>query len=356
MTLDIPRIEQLLQGGVHARVYPGAVWAVGDAEGTTASGAVGLLDPARPDEPMRLDTVFDIASLTKLVAVWAVIGALVDEGKLQLHTPLGIFWPEVTGHPLAQVTTHELLTHTAGLPLRANLENLYGTDPQDIRDSVLHEALHRAPSEAVEYTDRAALILGYLAGQPLDMLVASRIWEPLGMTETRFGPVSADAVARCAPTELDEETGTHLKGTAHDFSARLLAGTCGIAGTFSTLADLSRFLHHMLAPTHAAFSSGWIADSLRIRTGELTPVRGLFWHPAPGTELRDDVWVHYGFTGTAMWISPKQQRWAILLTNKLYFTREREQLTAVRDSYRETVFPNGPLQGPRLEGDQPPQR
>ncbi|WP_086826233.1 serine hydrolase [Streptomyces sp. NRRL B-24572] len=342
MTLDIPRIEQLLQDGVHDRVYPGAVWAVGDAEGTTASGAVGLLDPTAPDEPMRFDTVFDIASLTKIVAVWAVIGTLVEEGKLQLHTPLGTFWPEVTGHPLAQVTTHELLTHTAGLPLRANLKNLYGTDPQDIRDGVLHEALHRAPSEAVEYTDRAALILGYLAeyldGTPLDSLAASRIWEPLGMTETRFGPLPADVVTRCAATELHEETGTHLKGTAHDFSARLLGGTCGIAGAFSTLADLSRFLRHMLAPTQTAFGQSWIADSLRIRTGELTPARGLFWLPAPGTELREDVWVHYGFTGTGMWISPTKDRWAVLLTNKLYYTRDREPLTDVRNAFRELAF------------------
>ncbi|MFF6885440.1 serine hydrolase domain-containing protein [Streptomyces sp. NPDC012421] len=342
MTLDTPRIEQLLQDGVRDRVYPGAVWAVGNASGTTTSGVVGLLDPTRPDEPMRLDTVFDIASLTKIVAVWAVIGTLVEEGKVQLHTPLGTFWPEVAGHPLAQVTTHELLTHTAGLPLRANLKNLYGTDPQDIRDGVLHETLHRDPSQAVEYTDRAALILGYLAehlaGASLDHLAASRIWEPLGMTETRFGPLPADAIVRCAPTELDEETGTHLKGTAHDFSARLLDGTCGIAGVFSTLADLTGFLRHMLAPTQTAFGPTWIADSLRIRTGELSPARGLFWHPAPGTELRDDVWVHYGFTGTGMWISPKQQRWAVLLTNKLYFTREREPLTTTRDTFRALAF------------------
>ncbi|MFF5929093.1 serine hydrolase domain-containing protein [Streptomyces hydrogenans] len=342
MTLDIPRIEQLLQDGVRDRVYPGAVWAVGNASGTTASGAVGLLYPTRPDEPMRLDTVFDIASLTKIVAVWAVIGTLVEEGKLQLHTPLGTFWPEVTGHPLAQVTTHELLTHTAGLPLRANLKNLYGTDPQDIRDGVLHESLHRAPSEAVEYTDRAALILGYLAeylaDQPLDHLAASRIWGPLGMTETRFGPLPAATIARCAPTELDEETGAHLKGTAHDFSARLLGGTCGIAGAFSTLADLGRFLRHMLNPAQAAFGPAWISDSLRTRTGELAPARGLFWHPAPGTELREDIWVHYGFTGTAMWISPAQRLWAVLLTNKLFLSRDREPLASIRGAFRSAAF------------------
>ncbi|MFB8089806.1 serine hydrolase domain-containing protein [Streptomyces sp. NPDC055992] len=338
MTLDIPRIEQLLQDGVRDRVYPGAVWAVGNAASTTASGAVGLLDPTVSDGPMRLNTVFDVASLTKIVAVWSVIGTLVEEGKLELHAPLGTFWPEVTNHPLAQVTTHEFLTHTAGLPLRANLKNLYGTDPQDIRDGVLQEALHRAPGEAVEYTDRAALILGYLSeylgGQPLDLLAASRVWEPLGMTQTRFGPLPADVAACCAPTELDGETGTHLKGTAHDFSARLLGGSCGIAGAFSTLADLSRFLRHMLAPAQGTFGSTWIADSLRIRTGDLIPARGFFWHPAPGTDLREDVWVHYGFTGTGMWISPKRECWAALLTNKLYFTRDREPLTVIRNAFR----------------------
>jgi CubicO group peptidase (beta-lactamase class C family) len=348
MTLSTGRIEKLLQDGVRDKVYPGAVWAVGNADGTQASGAVGLLDPTRPDEPMRLDTVFDIASLTKILAVWSTIGALVEDGKLQLDASLGTFWPEVEGYPLGQVTAHHLLTHTAGLPLRANLKNLYGTDPQDIRDGVLHEALHRPPGEAVEYTDRAALILGYLAehlsGQTLDQLATTRIWQPLGMTETRFGPLPSEVAARrCAPTELDETTSAHLKGTAHDFSARLLGGVCGIAGAFSVPGDLAAFLGYMLEPTHAAehvgFAEKWVKESLQIHTGALTPARGLFWHPAPDTEPdRDDVWVHYGFTGTALWISPRFRRWAMLLTNKLHYTRDREPLTRVRNEFRSVVF------------------
>ncbi|WP_060177349.1 serine hydrolase domain-containing protein [Streptomyces sp. IMTB 1903] len=341
-TPSTARIEDLLQTGARKEVYPGAVWAVGDADGIRASGSVSVPDPDRPDEPMRLDTVFDVASLTKILAVWATIGTLVEEGKLQLHTPLGTIWDEVAGHPLARATAHHLLTHTAGLPLRANLKNLYGTDPQDIRDGVLHEALHRPPGEAVEYTDRAALILGYLAehlsGQPLDQLTTDRIWHPLGMTRTRFGPLPSTEAAHCAPTEYDETTGTHLKGTAHDFSARLLGGVCGIAGTFSVLDDLALFLRHMLAPTQAALGPTWIKESLRIHTGTLTPARGLFWHPAPGTDPAKDVWVHYGFTGTGMWISPAQSCWAVLLTNKVYFTRDRGPLTEIRNRFRATLF------------------
>ncbi|WP_045562592.1 serine hydrolase domain-containing protein [Streptomyces sp. FxanaA7] len=346
MTYRTDHIEALLDEGVRDKVYPGAVWAVGDASGIRAQGTTGVLDPDEPHVPMCLDTVFDAASLTKILAVWSSVGALWEEGKLDLDAPLGGSWPEVAGHPLAVVTSRQLLTHTAGVPLRAQLKNLYGTDPQDIRDGVLHEALHRPPGEAVEYTDRAALILGYLAehlsGQTLDQLSTERTWQPLGMNSTRFGPLPAEAAARCAPTELNPDTNTHLKGTAHDFSARLLGGVCGIAGAFTILDDLARFLRYMLdqncVQERAGFGSAWTAESLTKQTGSLTPARGLFWHPAPGTEPSDDIWVHYGFTGTGMWISPRLQRWAVLLTNKLYYTRDRQPLTDIRNTFRVSVF------------------
>ncbi|MBK3623361.1 beta-lactamase family protein, partial [Streptomyces sp. MBT49] len=256
------------------------------------------------------------------------------------------FWPEVLGRPLEAVTTRQLLTHTAGVPLRAQLKNLYGTDPQAVRDGVLHEALHRPPGEAVEYTDRAALILGYLAEHlsdlPLDQLATQRTWQPLGMNSTRFGPLPAETAERCAPTELDQDTDTHLKGIAHDFSARLLDGVCGIAGAFTVLDDLTVFLRYMLDPTTApgaaGFGAEWTANSLAVHTGDMKPARGLFWHPAPGTTKEQDVWVHYGFTGTGMWISPATDRWAVLLTNKLYYTRDRQPLTDIRNAFRELAF------------------
>jgi len=339
-------IEALLDEGVRDKVYPGAVWAVGDSTGIRASGATGVLDPDEPDTPMRLDTVFDTASLTKILAVWASIGALWEDGVLDLDAPLGTFWDEVAGHPLGAVTARRLLTHTAGVPLRARLKNLYGTDPQAIRSGVLQEALHRPPGQAVEYTDRAALILGYLAehlsGQGLDQVAAARTWQPLGMTSTRFGPLPDHLATRCAPTELDQDTDAHLRGIAHDFSARLLGGVCGIAGVFTVLDDLVRFLRYLLdpatTPAEAGFGPAWTARSLTVQTGGLQPARGLFWHPAPGTTDEQDIWVHYGFTGTGMWFSPTRDRWAVLLTNKLYYTRDRQPLTDIRNSFRGLAF------------------
>jgi CubicO group peptidase (beta-lactamase class C family) len=342
MTANTTAIEDLLRQGVHDKTYPGAVWAIGNTSGTQASGAVGVLDPDHPEQPMQLDTVFDVASLTKILAVWSSIGALWEDDVLALDQPLGTLWPDVADHPLGQATARNLLTHTAGVPLRANLKNLYGTDRQNIRNGVLHESLHRPPGEAVAYTDRAALILGYLAehlsGLRLDQLATQWTWEPLGMTGTCFGPLPAHIAANCAPTEPDQDTGIPLKGTAHDFSARLLGGVSGISGAFSILDDLTRFLRYMLeasdSPAAARFGPRWIQESLTIHTGNLEPPRGLFWHPAPGSNLDDEAWVHYGFTGTGMWIAPRQRRWAVLLTNKIRLTRERQPLTDIRNAFR----------------------
>ncbi|GAA3624769.1 serine hydrolase domain-containing protein [Nonomuraea rosea] len=343
MTSAPDRIEHLLRQGIQQQIYPGAVWATGNADGISHSGSSGLLDPHDPAHPTTRDTVFDIASLTKITAVWSAIGLLWQQQRLSLDDPLAALIPDLAGYPLAPVTVRQLLTHTAGVPLRANLKSLYGTDPHHIRMGVLHEALHRPPGQAVEYTDRAALILGFLAehltGTPLDQLAQSCMWQPIGMTDTRFGPLPAELLDRCAPTEHDDETGWHLKGTAHDFSARLLGGVCGIAGVFSTMPDLAAFLRHILQPTiGTGISAAWVQESLQIQTGHLQPARGLFWHPAPGTDPTDCVYVHYGFTGTGIWISLKQGRWAILLTNKLYYGRDRQPLTEIRNAFCALAF------------------
>lgn len=335
-------IGHLLEQAVRDRVIPGAVWAFGDAHGVIEADACGMADPPT-GVPMRLDTVFDLASLTKIVAVWAVIGSLWEEGALELDEPLGTFWPEVRGHPLAPVTARHLLTHTAGVPLRANLKALYGTDPRAIRDGVLREALHRPPGRAVEYTCRAALILAFLAehltGVPLDRLAEERIWRPLGMADTGYGPLPGSVAARCAVTEYDPASKAHLRGVAHDHSARLL-GVSGNAGMFSTLADLSRFQRHLLDPglARCGFGAAWVGESLRVQTGALAPARGLFWHPVPCESPSYDVFAHYGFTGTGMWVSQSRGRWAVLLTNRVFYSRAWEPIFAVRKGFRELVF------------------
>ncbi|SIO90800.1 serine hydrolase [Nocardiopsis sp. JB363] len=346
MSVDADRINALLDQAMEKQATPGAVWLVGGPAGAVAGGQIGVLDPTDPTTLTRPDTLFDIASLTKVTAVWSVIGTLWDKGDLRVDDSLAHLLPDLATSPLGQVTVRQLLTHTAGVPPRAQLKALYGTDATDIRRGVLFEQLHHTPGEEVQYTDRAALILGFLAeeltGQGLDVLARERVWAPLGMGQTRFGPLPAQQTGRTAPTELDDESGRHLRGIPHDFSARLLGGVCGIAGVFSTAPDVGRFLAHMLtAVDGVGFGEKWVAESLRVQTGELEPQRGLFWHPATQTAPEEDVWVHYGFTGTGAWVCPHRERWAVLMTNKLFYTRDRGPITELRGAFRQAVFSGG---------------
>ncbi|MFJ7274982.1 serine hydrolase domain-containing protein [Kitasatospora sp. NPDC098663] len=336
-------LDRLVRGGVRT-VGAGAVWAVGDAGGTLGGGAHGVLGrgPYARLAPGP-DTRYDLASLTKIIALWPCAGVLRQAGRLPLDEPLGHWWPPASGHPVGSVTIRQLLAHTAGMLPRTGFEQRYGRDLAAIRAGVIAAPLHRAPGTVVEYTDRAAVLLGYLVedlgGAPLDELAARWIWRPLAMADTRYGPLGPADTTRTAPTEYDPQTGSHLCGVVHDPSARLLGGVCGNAGAFSTARDLARFLTALLTlPPQLPWGEAWIAESLREQTGGLAPARGLSWLHAPGTDPAEGAFVHYGFTGTGIWISRRLGRWALLLTNKVHYDRGIQPLTDLRNAYRRAVF------------------
>lgn len=337
------QLAALVEAGVHEQIFPGAAWAVGTVD-HHAMGAAGRLTPDPSSAAIQVDTLFDIASLTKIISVWSLIGRLVKRNRLRLDSRLVDVLPGTAGYALAPVTIFQLLTHTAGLPLRARLRASYGDVYDDIVRGVLREPLEGIPGRAVEYTDRAALILGLvierLLGMPLDVALAEHVLRPLGMAATGYGPVAPRHGQLVAPTEYCDVAGAHLAGTVHDFSTRLLGGVCGISGLFSNVPDLRRFLRAMLTPgSHGeVFDADWVRESLTVRTGSLNPSRGLFWHPAAGTGAQDDVWCHLGFTGTAMWLSPRRGRYAVLLTNKLYYTREFDRINDIRRDFMRCAF------------------
>ncbi len=339
------QLAELVQAGVQEHIFPGAAWAMGTIHHSVA-GAAGRLTPEPASAAMQVDTLFDIASLTKIISVWSLTGWLVRRNRLRLDSCLADVLPGTAGHALAPITMFQLLTHTAGLPLRARLRASYGEVYDDIVRGVLREPLEGTPGQAVEYTDRAALILGLvierLLGLPLDQALAEHVLRPLGMAATGFGPLAAAHGMQVAPTEYCEQAGAHLSGVTHDFSTRLLGGVCGISGLFSNVPDLQRFLLAMLAPQAGrhgeVLDADWVRASLTVQTGALTPSRGLFWHPAAGTRPEDDVWCHLGFTGTALWLSPRRGRYALLLTNKLYYTRDFARINALRGDFMRCAF------------------
>ena len=343
LTDHTEQLTALVQAGVQEQIFPGAAWAMGTSDHGVA-GAAGRLTPEPGSAAMQVDTLFDIASLTKIISVWSLTGWLLRKNRLRLDSCLADVLPGTQGHALAPITIFQLLTHTAGLPLRARLRASYGEVYDDIVRGVLREPLEGTPGLAVEYTDRAALILGLvierLLDLPLDQALAEHVLRPLGMAATGFGPLAAAHGKQVAPTEYCEQAGAHLSGVTHDFSTRLLGGVCGISGLFSNVPDLQRFLQAMLAQDlqGEVLDANWVRASLTVQTGSLTPSRGLFWHPAAGTGPEDDVWCHLGFTGTAMWISPRRGRYAVLLTNKLYYTRDFTRINALRSDVMRCAF------------------
>ncbi len=343
LTDHTEQLTALVQAGVQEQIFPGAAWAMGTSDHGVA-GAAGRLTPEPGSAAMQVDTLFDIASLTKIISVWSLTGWLLRKNRLRLDSRLADVLPGTQGHALAPITIFQLLTHTAGLPLRARLRASYGEVYDDIVRGVLREPLEGTPGLAVEYTDRAALILGLvierLLGLPLDQALAEHVLRPLGMAATGFGPLAAAHGKQVAPTEYCEQAGAHLSGVTHDFSTRLLGGVCGISGLFSNVPDLQRFLQAMLAQglQGEVLDANWVRASLTVQTGSLTPSRGLFWHPAAGTGPEDDVWCHLGFTGTAMWISTRRGRYAVLLTNKLYYTRDFTRINALRSDVMRCAF------------------
>ncbi|MFD6229087.1 hypothetical protein ACFWFZ_19775 [Streptomyces sp. NPDC060232] len=259
---------------------PGAVWAVGGPDGPLA----------RSD---GADEVCDVGGLTAVLALWPVVGTLVDEGALRLHTPLAAYGDEAAAGTPAGTTAHQLLTHPGG-------------------------------------TAALTRLVEHLSGSALAELAAARVWTPLGMTRTRL----ADGTLRAPLADLALFLRHLLHPSAPSTaSAPAPASAPSAVGTASEPDDPGR------ACGPSPLTRAWTAESLRIRTGELTPARGLLWHPAP-----HGVWTHHAPTdpGPAVWISPRHHRWAVLLP---------AAAGPLRTTFREAVFaPDGPARSSRPGG------
>lgn len=322
---DLRVVDSIVQEAIHEGQIPGAVvlvWHNGQVVYNKAFGNRAL-EPRR--EAMTLDTVFDVASLTKVVATTTAIMQLEERGELRLNDPLSRYIPEFAQNGKEDITIRQLLTHYSGLR-----EDLDLSQPWEGRDAALHMAFAEkpvyTPGSRFLYSDVNFIVLGALvervSGTPLDKYCDIHIFTPLKMTQTRFLPPAAWR-ARIAPTEYDDNN-RMLRGVVHDPSARRMGGVAGHAGLFSTAADLSKFAQALLGgssvlrplavekmttpqqpPTAQELRGlGWDIDSpLSSNRGELLPV-GSFGHT--------------GFTGTSLWIDPTTRTCIIILSNALH--------------------------------------
>ena len=324
---------ELIDEAVADGTVPGAVLAagVGSAEPVLLTVAG---DAQRDDEacrPMSADTIFDLASLTKVVATLPCVLLLIAGGQLGLDDHVCRYLPEFSGQGKDEVTVRQLLTHTSGLPDQQKYYQFL-PDAAAARVAALAEPLISAPGSVVRYSDIGFIALGELAvalaGCGLAELARQLVFEPLGLTGTGYLP-PASLASRIAATE--PVAGRAKTGIVHDENAELLGGVAGHAGLFGTAADLSRYAAAWVADDAARWQlPPWLrAEALRCQTIGLDGRRGLGWG------LRGDRWDnmgdgwpasgagHTGFTGTSICVDPRSGLWAVLLTNAVHLGRSR---------------------------------
>jgi len=324
-------LRPALDSAVHHGNVPGGVILLGRAGADRAVLTSGTVAPecgtAAPDE----HTVYDIASLTKVLATWPLIGRAVRSGLLSLDVPLASLSPDLPS-PGGSLTIRQLMTHTSGLLTETGLAR-YQHSGLPLIHHLCAERLVDTPGARHRYVDRGFILLGLLLpalhGRPLHLL-AEDLWHDLGLTSTSYGPLAR--APHVAPTEQRLLGAPRTWGIPHDPSAALLGGVAGHAGVFSTSADLASFAERILDP--AGEFAAWFEESRRPQaTVEPGLHRGLAWIlTADGA-----VAYHHGYTGTSLYLSPATGRYLVLCTNAVYHGWDRARLTPVRDLALRTI-------------------
>lgn len=317
-------VDALIQELIAQREIPGAVVLVGHNGQVVYRRAFGYraLEPRR--EPMTLDTVFDLASLTKPIATATSVMRLVQLGQIRLNDPVAKYIPEFGRNGKEEITVRQLLTHFSGL--REDLDlNVAWTGRDEALRRAYDEKPVRSPGSAYIYSDINFIVLGELVERvsalPLDKYADAHVFQPLKMLNTRFLPPRA-WLRRIAPTEYDER-GQMLRGIVHDPTSRRMGGVAGHAGLFSNISDLSKFAQAMLDGKVLSLP---IIEKMTTpqQPANATVLRGLGWDiDSPFSSVRGDLlplgsYGHTGFTGTSFWVDPYTDTYIIILTNVVH--------------------------------------
>jgi uncharacterized protein YbbC (DUF1343 family)/CubicO group peptidase (beta-lactamase class C family) len=321
---ELAAIDDAVAQAVTDAKTPGAVFRL-ECGGRVHLRAYGdrALVPAR--EPMTVDTVFDAASLTKVVATTPAVMKLVEAGRLEVDAPASRYLPEFVGAGKEAITLRQLLTHSSGL--RAGLPS-----PGDGKEAAFRaacaEPLPAPPGTAYRYSDINFIVLGFVVervtGEGLDVYCAREIFQPLGMKDTGYRTLAPGDTRRIAPTTVT--AGTALRGVVHDPTARRMGGVAGHAGLFTTAEDLGRFARMMLDGGELDGTRLFRPETVKAMTTVQSPAglprRGFGWDiDSPYAGPRGEIFPigsygHTGWTGTRLWIDPFSRTSTVFLSNR----------------------------------------
>ena len=341
-------IDAVVEDFVDQKAFPGGVLAVGYQGRLAYLKAFGHQTYDDGSPAVEVDTIYDLASLTKVVATTIMAMILVDEGLLDLDKPVQDFLPLFQGPGKEQVTVRHLLTHSSGLEAYGDLYNeLSGKEQYLAR--IQEMGLEYEPGSKSVYSDYGMILLGEIlervSGQLMDVFLEQRVYGPLGMVDTGFLP-GEDLRRRIAPTEDDPWRGYVAHGEVHDENAHALGGVAPHAGVFSTAPDLARFLQMILNGgvfEHRRIVSREIVEEWTRKAGIAESDRAIGWDTksaeksSAGSLFSPNSFGHLGYTGTSMWVDPERELFVILLTNRVHPTRENNLIRQVRPAVADAV-------------------
>lgn len=371
-TARLARLDAIVEAAIAAGEAPGAVLIVGDRRGIAYAKAYGRRAVEPEPEPMTVDTIFDAASLTKVVATAPSVMLLAEAGRIRLADKVAVYIPEFARYGKDAITVRHLLTHTSGLRPDLDLADDWRGKDEAVRLAT-EEVPLAPPDTRFVYSDINFFLLGEVvervSGLRLDAFARRHVFEPLGMRDTMFLPPGS-LRPRVAPTERCTPFGwpcegpgmTLLRGTVHDPTARRMGGVAGHAGLFTTGPDLARFARMLLG--------GGALDGVRLlapltvarMTSPATPpalpaARGLGWDiDSPFSANRGDFlspgsFGHTGFTGTSIWVDPWADLFVVFLSSRLH-PAGKGDVTALRAKVA-TVAAAALVDAPASHGGKP---
>ena len=342
------RLDKIVKTAIEEAVAPGVAIAVGRNGHIAYMKGYGYIDWNQPGSPaVDTNTLYDLASLTKVIATTTVAMVLEEGGQLDLNRTVASYLPEFNSPEKAQITVKQILTHSGGLEAGANI---YATARG--REQYLYQInarpLEYTPGTNMIYSDWDMIILQLvmerITGKTLDVLANEKIFKPLGMTDTQFQP-PVSLRPRIAPTQVDDARGGLLWGTVHDENAWAMGGVAGHAGLFSTARDLALFSMMIL-------NGGEGANGIRIvkpatiarwtaRQGKESS-RTLGWDSPEGGSSAGQFFSpwsfgHTGFTGTSIWIDLEKDLFVVVLTNRVNPTRSNTRHVQLRRDVADAV-------------------
>jgi len=341
--MDTQKLSDILDKGIREEGYSCFSAVIGRGDVIIFSHWGGLRARFPRPLPFTKDTLFDMASLSKLMGTTMSALRLIDKGMLSLDDTLGKFFNDCCGKE--DITVRHLMTHTSGIPAYFRMYDMDIT-PDKAAETILAYPLAAPTGEKVIYTCMGYILLGKIleriCSRPLDEIAREEVFLPLGMKNTCYRPSSDKDFAA---TEKDTKTGEYVSGKVHDGNARFLGGVSGNAGVFSDTADMTRFAQ-MLSRRGKDFISSKLFDlAITDHTRHCpTDPRGLGFQlfregvfPG-GANMSVGSYGHTGFTGTALYVDRETSLYCLLLTNRVHFGRESNKYFDIKREFFDTVF------------------